>query len=233
MGLIKFNSAPGKVVPFSMKDIELTAKQMLLRAQQQADQILAEAEGQGEVMRQQMQVQGRDEGYEQGLEEGREAGRQQAMQEYQQQLAEVHAAMGQALVQFEQSRQDLQRDVLREVVGLAAAVARRVTCRQSLIEPQVLQENLVQALRLVVHRADVRIVVNPAQRETIEQLLPQMALAWPQLQHATIAEDPAVHPGGCRLSTDAGDIDADINTQLDRIIAELLPLADANDLDNQ
>ncbi len=231
MGLIKSSNAPTNAVPFSMKDVETTAKQMLLRARQQADQLLAAAQAQGEALKQQMHAEGlaegRKAGYEQGLAEGRAQGLEQALAEHRQQLSDLHAALTEALGQVEQSRQELACAALSEVVALAAAIARRVTKRQALIDPQVLEENVAEAMRLVIHGADLRLVIHPAQKQTMEQMLPRLALEWPALQHAQIVEDPAIHPGGCRLMTARGEIDADIEGQLDRVIAELLPEQDS------
>jgi flagellar biosynthesis/type III secretory pathway protein FliH len=46
---------------------------------------------------------------------------------------------------------------------------------------------------------------------------------WPSLKHVELIDDPAVAPGGCRILTRHGEVDAEIEGQLDRVIAELLP----------
>lgn len=227
MGLIPRQNAPTNVVPFSMKDIEQAARQMLLRARAQADQILTAAKAEGEALKQAMQAQGlaegRKQGHAEGLAEGQKQGFEKALTENRQQLADLIATLSNALQEIDASRQELESQALREVVVLALAIARRVTKRQCAVDPAVLEANLAEAMRLVVQGYDLRIVVHPSQKESLEQALPRLALEWPALQHATIVGDDAIAVGGCRVHTAHGEIDADIDAQLDRVIAEVLP----------
>jgi flagellar assembly protein FliH len=106
---------------------------------------------------------------------------------------------------------------------LALAVAQRITRRLGMIDPAVLKENLREVMNLLVHRDDVRIAIHPAQRATLNDLLPQLKLQWPTLAHIDVVEDETVSPGGCRVTAGQGAIDADLQGQLDRIAAELIP----------
>lgn len=227
MGLIPRQNAPTHAVPFSMKDIEQAARQMLLRARAQADQLLAAAQAEGESMRQAMHAQGlaegRQQGHAQGLADGHKKGFDQALAEHRNQLSELTATLTGVLQEIDAARRELESQALREVVTLACTIARRVTKRQCEIDPGVLEANLADAMRLVVHGADLRIAVHPSQKESLEQTLPRLALTWPALDHAKIIGDENVAVGGCRLYTGHGEIDADIDSQLDRIIAEVLP----------
>ena len=115
---------------------------------------------------------------------------------------------------------------LVEVVQLAIEIARRITKRQGLIDPDMLAANLKEAMKLVVRAVDVRIAIHPAQRATLDGVLPQLRIQWPSLVHVKVIEDASIDPGGCRVFTENGQIDADLNGQLDRIAEELLPLGD-------
>ena len=77
--------------------------------------------------------------------------------------------------------------------------------------------------KLVVKAADVRIAIHPSQRKTLDAALPRLALQWPSLSHVQIIEDPSIAPGGCRVFTEHGQVNADLDAQLDRIAGELLP----------
>jgi flagellar assembly protein FliH len=141
-------------------------------------------------------------------------------------LTEVLSTLAAAAAELDARRQDLEADALREVVQLAAAVARRVTKRQGLIDHGVLMANVTDAMRLVVSAADVRISIHPNQRAALEAALPHLRMEWPALKHVELFEDPTLSPGGCRISTRGGRVDADLDEQLDRVIAELLPEAE-------
>src|SRR5205814_400213 len=99
----------------------------------------------------------------------------------------------------------------------------RVSKRLGEIDPNVLSVNLSEAMKLVVHACDVRIAIHPKQRETFLAALPQLKLQWPALEHVELIEDLTVSPGGCRILTRGGEVDANLDRQIDRIAADLLP----------
>jgi len=47
------------------------------------------------------------------------------------------------------------------------------------------------------------------------------------MSHVELLEDAALSPGGCRIFTAGGCVDGDLDVQLDRVIAQLLPVDDA------
>jgi flagellar assembly protein FliH len=226
MGLIKSDKTPTTLQPFSMKDVEQQARAILLRAQQRAEQLLAAAQREGEELKEAAQAQGHLEGREIGIVEGSRQGAheglQQALQEHRQKFSEIISTLAAALQEWNASRNEMEVRALREVVELAAAIARRVTKRQGLIDPQVLEANLVEVMKLAVQSADVRISIHPSQRKTLTDALPRLQMQWPALAHVELADDPSLSPGGCRLFLRGGQIDADIDGQLDRVIDELL-----------
>jgi flagellar assembly protein FliH len=227
MALIKANHAPATLQPFSMADVEAAAKRVLLRARQQAEQLLHDAQNEAEALKEQAKADGLCEGLElgraEGLRLGTEAGHAQALAEHREQFTQTIAALSAAASELDAGRQRLEADGLREVVQLAAAIARRVTKRQGLIEPDVLAANVTEAMRLVIHAADVQIAVHPDQRATLVAALPHLRTEWPSLKHVDLVDDPTLSPGGCRIFARGGQVDADLDTQLDRVIADLLP----------
>jgi flagellar assembly protein FliH len=227
MGLIKSANVPPGTASFSMRDIENHARAILMQAREQAEALLAEAQKEAGNLRAQGYAEGLEEGRRdgraQGELEGAQAGAQQALSEHQEQLATLIAALSNAAVDLEASRLQLQADGLREVVNLSVAVARRVTKRQGIIEPDVLTANLGEAMQLVAHAADVRIAIHPKQKAVLEAALPALRMAWPQLKHVELVEDAGLAPGGCRIFTTRGHVDADLDAQLDRVIADLFP----------
>jgi len=227
MGLIKStNPAATKPVTFSMADIEAQARAMLLRARQQAEQLLAAAQGEGEVLKEELRAQGlaegRTSGLQQGRDEGRKLGEAAALNENKAKFTQLIAALTKASEDLESSRKKLLSEAQQEVVQLSIAIARKVAKTLGGNEPSVLQANISDAMKLVVSQADVRIGVNPAQKTVFAELLPKLKSTWPNLQHVEIVEDPAITPGGCRIFTRGGNIDADLDTQIDRIATELL-----------
>lgn len=227
MPLIKSINAPSTTSPFSLADVERSAKMTLLRARQQAEQLLAAAQAEGETLKLEAHAQGlaegRKEGMAQGLDQGRQAGQQQALNEHRAQLTQAIAALNKAATTLDTGRADLEATALTEVVKLSIAIARRVTKRQGLLDPEVLTGNLTEAMKLVIQSTDVRVAIHPSQRSTLDAALGQLRLQWPNLAHVKVIEEQTLEPGGCRVFTEQGQVGADLAGQLDRIAAELLP----------
>jgi flagellar assembly protein FliH len=232
MGLVKASAAPAGLSPFSMRDVEEQAKAMLVRARRAAEQLLVEAQREAAEMKRHAHAhglaEGRVEGLNRGAAEGRAAGLQQALEEHRGQFTQAVGALGAAMTELDAARVRLESAALEEVVQLAIAVARRVTKRQGMIDPAVLAENLREAMNLVVHAGDVKVAIHPAQRAALEVALPAMRLEFPRLGHVELTDDPSIEPGGCRIYAGGGQIDATLDEQLDRVVADLLPDPDGD-----
>src|SRR5688572_21957044 len=187
MGLIKSANAPVAMIPFSMKDIETQARALIARAKERAEGLLIEAQKEAEQLKASAKVEGlvegKREGLAKGLEEGRKNGAQQALSEHRTQLANLINSLTQTAADIDASRLQLEADALTEVIDLAVAIARRVTKRQGVIDPQVLVANVNEAMKLVVSSADVRIALHPSQRQYFLDALPNLQTTWPALRH--------------------------------------------------
>jgi flagellar assembly protein FliH len=232
MGLIKSNNAPVNVTTFSMRDIEQQAHAIILRARQQADQLLAAAQTEGQRIRQNAYdtgfAAGREDGLRKGTEDGRTTGKQAALTEQRAKLEQLAKTLTAAVTDLDNTRTQLESSAASEVVNLAVAIARRVTKRSGSFDPNVLTENVRAAMKIAVHSADVRIAVHPAQKQILLDTLPQLRMEWPKVSHVELIEDPSIAQGGCTIMTAHGEVDADLDRQVDRVANDLLPNARAD-----
>jgi flagellar assembly protein FliH len=230
MGLIKSSDAPISVVPFSMLDIEAAARNVILRAQKKGEQIVADANAAAVQIKQRASAEGFEEGRQRGTalgtEEGKKSGHAQALAENSAAMTKLIESLTQLVKQIEADRDLLENRALAEVVSLSCSIARKVTKRQGAIDPQVMCQNLKEALGLAVHAADVRVAVHPTQLKTLQDELPNLRLAWPQLKHVELTEDSSIAPGGAKVMTAHGQVDGDLDVQLDRIVVDLMPVAE-------
>jgi len=210
-----------------MKDIEEQARAILLRARGRAEELIKEGQAQGEIIRTRAALegmaQGKKAGFEQGSAEGRKSGHESALAEHRAKLTDLVNALSGAAAELSASRNRLEIEAESEVLKLAVAIARRVTHRQASADASVVGDSLANAMKLVVHASDVRIAIHPSSRVTLEDSLPRLKLQWPSLDHVELIEDATISPGGCRIFTRAGEVDANLDGQIDRIAAELVP----------
>ncbi|MCS7033935.1 MAG: FliH/SctL family protein [Phycisphaerae bacterium] len=224
MPVLKSTASDAKPLAFSMRDIEKQAAELLWNARKQGELMLAKARAEAEVIRKQAHEhgfeQGRQQGLRQGREEGTDIGRREALEEKRAELTSLFQAIRSILHQLEQSRQELLVSAANDVVRLAVAIARRVV-RRVAEQPAVLTDTLEAALKHVVGHNDVRIVIHPSQRALLLDSLKSLQLQWPALKHAELIGDSAIAPGGARILTSHGEVDATLDGMIDRIAAEI------------
>lgn len=224
------NPAGAQPQPFSLRDVERQAAAIMARAQQQAAQLLDAAQREAEQLRRAAHAQGlaegKAEGHKLGVEQGVAAGRQQALVEHRAQLTALVETLSAAAAEVDRSRQQLLHDAMNDVVGLAVAVARKAVGAFAVNRPEVTTDTVLSALRLVVGQNDVRIAIHPTHQQAFEQALPALRLRWPALQHVQVTPDEGVAPGGARIFTRHGEVDATLDSMIDRIARELTGATD-------
>jgi len=228
MGMVKSSEAlPQPVVRFSLRDIESEARAALDRAAEQSESMLADARARAGEIETEARAHAVCDGHAEGLEQGLNEGRRHAIEQYAGEISTLLHTLTRSIEEVCAARERLQSEALREVVELAIGIARRVTKRQAQIDPDVLVANLKDALALTGRTSELRVAVHPSQRRVLAEALPLLRAEWPTLMESSIIEDPSLSVGGCRVFTQHGRIDADIDAQLDRVIADLLPDTDA------
>ena len=227
MGLIKSANSPTNIAPFSMADIAKQAAAVMARAQYRAEAMLIEAQKAAEELRQQAHaegmVAGHAEGHAQGMGEGQQAGHAQALEEHREQLEGTLTALIAACNDIDSQRRELEAAVLQDVTKLSLRIASRITKRQAMLDPQVLEQNLIESLKLVIGTHRLRVAIHPSQKATLADAMPRLKLEFPTLDHVELIEDEAIAPGGCRLLLRQGQIDATLDEQLTRIAMDLMP----------
>lgn len=228
MAVIKAEQSPAsKLSAFSMADIEKQAKAIVIAARLRAERLILVAQQEAEELKRaahaQALAEGKKEGLAKGIVEGRGLGREEALGEQRQALASVIGALAASAGQLDEARLALESEAKQAVVALAIAIAERVTKRMGVLDPRVGEANIEEALRLVVHSVDVRIAIHPSQKEMLEGVLPRLKAQWPNMKHVELIADGTLAPGGCRIFSGGGQIDGDLDLQLNRIAQELLP----------
>ena len=232
MPVIKSHSAPA-TAEFSMHDIEREAVTVLEAARRRAGAILQHAREEAAAERDHVLEEARRDGlargHAEGYEQGVAAGREEARVEHSARLGELSIALESLLRTFDADREALAGRAADEVVTLALAIAERICKRAGMFDRRVCADNAAAALRLVMRAHDVKLHVHPADLDNLSALLPEVQRRWPSLKHVTLHADAALTRGGCRVFTEGGLVDADLQSQLDRIAADLVPGKDGDE----
>ncbi|MEM1185833.1 MAG: FliH/SctL family protein [Planctomycetota bacterium] len=216
------------VIALDLGDLADQGRRIRQRAQAEAQEIRARAKSERKALIADAAEKGHREGFEkgrvEGFEQGREQGRTEAKAEATARLQTLDAAWARALEAMNASQQEWNQAARAGVMNLALEIARRVTGRVVEIDHRAVEGPLESALSLVGQGTRAVICVNPVDEDAVRDALPRLARRLDTAREAELEIDEAVSRGSCVIRTATrGFIDADIETQLERICDALRP----------
>lgn len=198
---------------FRFQDFEQKALQYSQKVYEEGQEIIAKAKAEAEEIRRKTKEDARQEAMDQVRQEFRS--QQQA------QLATISPMVQSAVAQLQDNVKQFQLDWESKTVSLAIGIAQKIIRRQLQDQPEIVLDQIQSSLRLSGNQDEISLHVNPSDQEqlsvSIESLLNQMGL----ITKTKIVPDPLVGSGGCVVRTSYGQIDGQIETQLQRIEEEL------------
>ena len=223
-------------IVMDLSDLEQEGAKIVAEAQRQAQQIVeqarVQAQREGEEIRTQSRQEGQTEGYRQGFEQGQKTGHDETVVKAQTRLDQLADAWIVTLQEFQQNMPTHMAQVKTDLVRLALAIAQRVTRQEALANRRVTENNVAAALALVSAGRSVTLHVHPDEAQAIETYLPRLLAELRGVSHVEIAAADNITPGGCLLRFGTGQIDATLETQVQRIADELLMGQEATEQKN-
>jgi flagellar assembly protein FliH len=120
-------------------------------------------------------------------------------------VADVHAQQVEAASQLE-----------RRAVELGLALARKILAGALDVEPERVLEAVTGALRGIVERERVTVLVNPDDLEIVREAMDNLKASLGGIEHCEVQAERRVGRGGCIVRTPVGDVDARVETKLER-----------------
>ena len=230
MTVIKQNQAMPLIkeaIVLDLGDVARQAQKLRAVAKAKARQIIESAATKATQLSHVAQEEGHRKGYAQGLaqglEEGRQTGRDEALKQFTQQLESIQQGWLDALEHWQNDRTTLDRHARRAVLQFAVRFAEKIIHRTVTVDHEVIVDQVAAALSHVLRPTDVTLRISPSDRSLLEQAMPRLKARLPQLQHVHWVDDPDLTTGGCVVSYGQGQIDASIETQLQRLVEQMIP----------
>jgi len=162
--------------------------------------------------------------------EAAEDGRRAAMQaveatlrgKVEQQLKSIVPALKQAVQSVLDARQSWQRHWEQHALKLSTAIASRIVRREIQRVPLITVELVREALQLAKGNERITLRLNPTDHDTLKDHIAKLTAEMNSLAETRVIADSAITPGGCRVETEFGSIDQQLEAQLARITEELL-----------
>ena len=179
------------------------AQQIRERAQQQADEIVAQAKAQVQQMMAQAQTQ---------AEQIKAQAKTQGFSEGQQQGA---AKLSELVARSSARVQQIESELVPQISTLATNIARKILGRELEFHPEAVVQIVRQALlEKARQRREIFLRVHPEDLELLRESKPELLEILSRTKEIGIREDPEVQRYGVIIETDAGTIDAQLDTQL-------------------
>jgi flagellar assembly protein FliH len=202
-----------RVTAFNFDDMTAKAESYLAQVRAQAAQILTEAQAKAQSIREQAK---RD-GERQAVAEAERS----MLAKVQQQLQSLVPAIQQVVADVQHERAAWLRRWEDDAVRLAIAIAERVIRREVTQHPQITLELMRESLQLACGMGSLKVCLHPNDFEVLRAGAGTIIAEMQQLAPTELVADATVSRGGCRVDTQFGSIDQQIEVQLARISEEL------------
>ena len=155
----------------------------------------------------------------QAYDEGRAAGYKDGLQSGEAELKRRLQRFDQLLESFAKPYEQLDEAVEKNLVELAIAIARQLFRREIRIDPSHIVGVVREAIRLLPDASrNVTVHLHPEDAELVEELLaaPEGERAW------TVAEDPLMDRGGCKVLTENSQIHAQTDRRFEAVVKAIV-----------
>ena len=200
-------------VAFSFSDMRGQADDYVQTVRQEAAKIVQQAHQEAEQIRRQAEVAGRkaaEAAIERILDEKVAKRMQSLVPALEKLIGEINDAKGQLLAESE-----------RSAMAVVIRISERIIRRELQQRPEIALDLIQDALRLAAGSAEITLHVNPTDYENLGSQVEQLASTLAHLAPSRIIADAEISLGGCRVETQFGAVDMQIESQLRRIEEEL------------
>jgi flagellar biosynthesis/type III secretory pathway protein FliH len=207
---------------FNFVDLRQEADSVISQAQQSAATLLDEARREADSL------------FEETLQRAREQGLAQAETEIDRKAADIASQrltdqLQTALPALKSAAEALQAERDRwlirweqTAIRVGVAVAEKLIKSQLSIRPELASAMIVDALRLAAGQPKLTIHLHPDDLAAWGDQGPRIVESLTACADSTLIADPQIGRGGCHIETIHGEIDARVETMLERLASELL-----------
>lgn len=163
-------------------------------------------------------AQGFEQGYAEGLKQGQADGERMVRSETQQRADIQINEIRQLVVGTEQAVFHLQEKVGQQVMNLAIELTRQILNQEITQNPQAILAIVRDAIAQISnHEKPAQLLVHPQDAATLRQFMnDELGFAG-----CRIVEDLRIACGGCRIVSNSGEIDAQVETRWKRVLATI------------
>lgn len=226
--LIKAHSVRelGSSASFNIEDLRRQCDEYVGHARSHGTELLKQAAAQADEIRRRA--------YEEGKTAGEDAGcaaahdqielraRELAAEQIRDRMETVLPAIDRVIEALDAERERWLTEWEGTAVRLSAIMAEKLVRRELTLRPELAVEVVREALQLAAGRPQISVRLHPLDLAELHENGPDIIERLSRLGETALTSDENLSRGGCLIETQQGVIDARIETQLSRIVEELL-----------
>ncbi len=224
--VLRAKEVPASAGAFNLANFEQQARDIIGGAEARSAEIAAEAKADAEVVLEKARKDGFEAGHAEGLEkgtdEGRTAGREEGLAACRQDTSTLAQSLEALVSEFGARREGLIKDAERDLLDLAMRIAERVVRRQLSAGRGAVEKAVAEAISLAADRSNVQVHVNPVDLSAAEGAHAEIIKRFSEMKDLKMVGDESIECGGCLVTTEAGSVDLEVGTQLERIESLLI-----------
>jgi flagellar assembly protein FliH len=216
-------------VPFEFADIRALAQRILKRATEKGQATMAAAQKQVAAMEKaaydKAYADASEKALAEGAAKGEKAGMEQAEKRIQaaiesekeslrQNAAPVTTVLEQLAGALDASRQQLIAQAEGDLLLLALDIAKRLVNHEISVDPEAIKPLALECIGLVTDRTSITAQVNPADFEVMQDFIPELKKAFPNMGALRIVPDESIERGGLMAMTREAEVDMRLATRL-------------------
>ncbi len=217
-------------IAYNFEDLEGRCQQYIEQVRGQARSLIVEAQSESESIRKTSQAEGYDKGYQEGLAKAEQEIQKRIDAEVKKQVQAKTQSAIPAIKTIADSLATQRLEWLSEWeskgIHLAVAIAERILRREIAAHPESVISLIQEILEMTTGESHTSIYLNSEDAAFLDEQLVDLKTLVRSAGDADVIVDDSITRGGCYVRTQHGEIDARLETQLNRLIEELLPGAD-------
>ncbi|NOU20840.1 MAG: flagellar assembly protein FliH [Methyloglobulus sp.] len=164
-------------------------------------------------------IHGKNEGFQQGFEQGFAEGSKKGYDDNVELLHKKASELSHLMESLSEPFKVLDEEVEKELVKLAIGIASQIIRREIKLDPGQVIAAVREAINILpLSSQKIVLYLHPEDAELVRSVLlvDEMSPSW------SVAEDPLITRGGCKVDTDVSHVNATIENRLAAVIAATL-----------
>jgi len=215
-----------QAVVLKLADIAEEARRVVLDARKQAAQIVAQAQQGVQAAQREAAERGYAEGFARGRDDGYSDGLKRASEEdarkFADESARYVALLKEIVAELSGARGRMLQEIRGHMLEFAIYLAGKIVGRVAARDISAAEANLQKALALATFDGEILVKVNPCQLQPLRQRCAGLSESLAIAGGVRMVGDESVSPGGVKLVCRNGEIDATVETQMNKVVQTLL-----------